>query len=156
MNAPREAVFWTTVDKRPDGCWVWTAHGNNRGYGRFRVGGRQAYAHRVAYELRNGPIPPGLTIDHLCRNKMCVNPAHLEPVTLRENALRGSLARQPTHAARARGGRSGRQKVSEQQVLDIRAKYAAGSSQSALAREYGLTQSGVSRIINSLLPGCAP
>lgn len=85
--------FWEKVGKDgPDGCWVWTAGTTPNGYGTFTIGGRQEGtrgAHRVAYELARGPIPPGLQIDHLCRNRLCVNPAHLEVVTNRENVLRG-------------------------------------------------------------------
>jgi hypothetical protein len=70
-------------------CWFWTGSTNNKGYGRLggNKGGSQL-AHRAAYELIIGPIPAGLTIDHLCGVKICVNPAHLEPVTARENLER--------------------------------------------------------------------
>lgn len=82
--------FWTKVDRRgPDECWPWLDSTAPRGYGRFWDGHRQQQAHRAAYELLVGPIPDGLQIDHLCRNRGCVNPAHLEPVTQRENVLRG-------------------------------------------------------------------
>ena len=76
-------------------CWLWTgAVGGNRGYGNFAVDGRRsskryARAHRFAYELLVGPISAWLVLDHLCRNHLCVNPAHLEPVTQAENLRRG-------------------------------------------------------------------
>ena len=73
-----------------DGCWEWQATGHPRGYGYFWPHGKiWQYAHRYSYELFVGPIPPGLSIDHLCRNPKCVRPDHLEPVTQRENVLRG-------------------------------------------------------------------
>ena len=71
------------------GCWVWLRALNWNGYGLIRHRGRQLRAHRFAYELYVGPIPPALTLDHLCRDRGCVNPAHLEPVTRAENVLRG-------------------------------------------------------------------
>lgn len=71
------------------GCWVWTSTRSRKGYGRFRSSGRQVQAHRFAYELHVGSIPEGLQLDHLCRNTSCVNPEHLEPVTNKENTLRG-------------------------------------------------------------------
>jgi hypothetical protein len=71
------------------GCWGWEAAKDTTGYGRFWDGSRVVPAHRVSYELFVGPITEGLHIDHLCRNRGCVNPSHLEPVTQRENMMRG-------------------------------------------------------------------
>ncbi len=80
--------FWVKVDLTGD-CWEWTASKNKKGYGRFRFQGETRLAHRVAYEMIVGPIPFGLTLDHLCRNHGCVRPEHLEPVTQRVNVERG-------------------------------------------------------------------
>lgn len=72
------------------GCWLWQGARTEEGYGRYRHAGEpQRRAHRFAYEVLVGPIPAGLVLDHLCRVRNCVNPAHLEPVTDRENVLRG-------------------------------------------------------------------
>lgn len=80
--------FWAKVEKT-SGCWIWTGT-RVRGYGQFSRSRRdRVYAHRFAYEEIVGPIPEGLTLDHLCRNKACVNPDHLEVVSQRENSLRG-------------------------------------------------------------------
>jgi hypothetical protein len=79
--------FWSKVDKSGD-CWLWVASKNNRGYGQFVSVGRLVLAHRFSYELAKGPIPDGLTLDHLCRTPACVNPDHLEAVTMRVNLLR--------------------------------------------------------------------
>lgn len=71
------------------GCWLWTACCFTDGYPAFSFQGRSVRAHRHAYEQTYGEIPAGLVIDHLCRNHQCVNPAHLEAVTQRENIMRG-------------------------------------------------------------------
>lgn len=74
------------------GCWQWTGGTRSTGYGHFWDGRRDVSAHRWSYEHHVGPVPDGLVLDHLCRNRLCVNPDHLEPVTNRENVLRGDSA----------------------------------------------------------------
>lgn len=99
--------FWVRVQKT-DTCWVWRGRGVNRGgYGVFTVSGRPRLVHRLAYELEVGPIPEGLTIDHLCRNKLCVRPDHLEPVSLAENIRRSKAHRRPDRYARHRACKRG-------------------------------------------------
>ena len=71
------------------GCWTFTGTLCPQGYGRFWYSGKDHRAHRVAYELLTGSIPSGMTLDHLCRNRACCNPSHLEPVSMGENVLRG-------------------------------------------------------------------
>lgn len=96
----RDRLVAKIAPAAPDECWLWTGATAGRPgarYGRIYAGERTeagnprgAQAHRVAYELFVGPIPKGLEIDHLCRTTLCVNPAHLEPVTYKENQRRGN------------------------------------------------------------------
>jgi len=83
--------FWRNVNKIPNGCWEWLASRSGNGYGGFYLSGRKVKAHRFAYETLIGIIPEGLEIDHLCRNRKCVNPSHMELVTRSENIRRGLL-----------------------------------------------------------------
>ena len=85
-----EKRFWSKVKMgNPDDCWLWMGKIERNGYGRFWFDSHFVGAHRFAYELTHGPIPKGLTIDHKCRNRACVNPLHLEPVSIQINVLRG-------------------------------------------------------------------
>jgi hypothetical protein len=87
MPQDAETRFWSKVDASGV-CWEWTAAKLPYGYGFFWYIDRMVRAHRWAYEDLVGPIPNGLTLDHLCRNPPCVNPDHLEPVTAEENISR--------------------------------------------------------------------
>jgi hypothetical protein len=92
--APLAAFVWERVEKT-ETCWLWRGETSRKGYGRVAVGRqskgsrRRFTAHRLLYEALVGPIPDGLTLDHLCRNRICVRPEHLEPVTAAVNNLRG-------------------------------------------------------------------
>ena len=116
MDARALARFMAKVDRGGD-CWLWLAGRNNGGYGSFGLRGKYALAHRVSYEHFIGPIPDGMTIDHLCHNddlacagdhscphRACVNPAHLEAVTQRTNDRRGhgltAMRARQTHCKR--------------------------------------------------------
>lgn len=97
-----EDRFWSKVQiAEPDDCWTWKGRVRPAGYGYFDVrSGERFYprhAHRVAYELTHGALPSDLVVDHLCRNTLCVNPAHMEPVTPGENTRRMLVAHRPEH-----------------------------------------------------------
>lgn len=81
--------FWGKVEKT-DHCWIWAAHKSRIGYGQFWFSNTNMSAHRFIWIAENGPIPSGLIIDHLCRNRGCVRTEHMELVTAKENTYRGN------------------------------------------------------------------
>ena len=85
--------FWSNVIPEPNsGCWIWLGSLNDAGYGRHRCRSLKTHhAHRTAYVLIRGAIPDGMTLDHLCRVRCCVNPDHLDPCTLKENVRRSPI-----------------------------------------------------------------
>jgi hypothetical protein len=113
-------------------CWEWARGlfaGADNGYGQMKVNGQPRYAHRVYWERKHGPVPEGLELDHLCRNRKCVNPAHLEPVTHAENQRRRPVT-----------------KLTVETVARIRQLLAEGHLQRVIAAEFGIDPSHVSRI----------
>ncbi len=113
-------------------CWVWQRATNSQGYGSLWVDGKCRGTHIVYWERRHGQVPAGLELDHLCRNRPCINPTHLEPVTRSVNIIRG-LGRQA--------------KLTADQVIEIRKRYLAGSSQRTLAKEFGVCRTNISFIV---------
>lgn len=86
--------FYEKVIQHPDGCWQWIGGHKAAGYGQFSVGGKKVIAHRWAYEQFVGRIPDDYEVDHaVCQNPFCVNPQHLEAVTLQENRRRRNEAK---------------------------------------------------------------
>lgn len=90
LSADEKRRFWSKVEKRPDGCWVWmgdmTVSRGGARYGRVLIRRHKYYVHRVTWSMSHGRIPDGLVIDHRCHNTLCVNPAHLHVVTNQKNA----------------------------------------------------------------------
>lgn len=160
-----EERFWAKVNK--DGptmphidsaCWEWTACKSNSGYGAFGLNGKAFHAHRVSWLIVNGEIGQtaayhGLCVCHRCDNRNCVNPSHLFLGTQRDNIRdmvdkkrHGSLTKPENQS---RGEHHGMAKISAENVMQIRAIYAAGEiSQKAIGLRFGVTDVLISKIIN--------
>jgi hypothetical protein len=110
------------------GCWIWLGPVNASGYGHMRRGDQQL-AHRIAYQYFRGPIPEGMQTDHLCRNRRCVNPWHLEIVTNQVNVWRGALAA-----------------LTPKKAAFIRQQLREGKSHESLARQFGVSLSAIKHI----------
>lgn len=161
--APLAERFWSKVDMSGDGCWPWTgAHGI---YGTVKLDGKPLSTHRVAWELANGPIPEGKQVCHSCDNPICVRPTHLFIGTQADNIAdmdrKGRRPKRPNakmprgdaHWRRrnpelgARGERAGGAKLTVEQVVEIRQRYAAGATLKQLEAEYGVRFTNIQQIV---------
>ena len=145
-----ESRFWAKVE-RSEWCWLWTACTNANGYGWFSMPGKHGgsrLAHRIAFELVNGPIEPGRGVLHRCDTPACVRPEHLYAGGPSENTSdmwdRGRANREPK-----RGEASNFAVLSGPAVTEIRALYAAGAaSQKELAQQFGVTWQAIASIVH--------
>ena len=151
MEARLRFVGWTEVVRKPDlgPCWEWNGRTTADGYGWSTQPGpsKNILAHRAAYILWVGPIPSGRVLArHSCDNPPCINPAHLLLGTDADNSD-DKISRK----RQANGERSGSAKLTDVQVDEIRARHAAGGvTQTALAREFGISSTHISNLINRL------
>jgi len=134
-------IGWTTT---PAGCWEWAGSLNGGGYGQLAVGtDRPMIASRAAHVAWIGPIPDGQFVCHRCDNRRCINPAHLYAGTVQDN-VGDAVARERV----ANGERHGAHRLTDAQIAELRARYAAGGvTQRRLAAEYGICQQQVSLVI---------
>jgi hypothetical protein len=145
--------FWAKVDRTGDGCWPWLGLRTLHGYGQLGIGSATdgtrttGHAHRVAYELAVGPIPPGMAILHRCDNPPCVRPDHLLVGSQRANIDDMVSKNRSTH-----GEHHPQVKLTAGQVVEIRNRYALGGIlQRELAAEFRTTQGNISAIIRGAL-----
>jgi hypothetical protein len=130
--------FMDKVEKRKDGCWVWTASKLQDGYGCFKVGGKKISAHRYSYQAFKGDIPEGLVVMHSCDNPSCVNPEHLMAGTHKDNSQDAV-----SKGRMASGSRNSSAKLTEDQVAAIKE---SSETVVILANRYGVNQSTISKI----------
>lgn len=148
--------FFFYVDKRADDeCWPWTGYRNSHGYGSFRVGTKPALAHRVSYIAHGKGDPTGLVVRHTCDNPGCVNPHHLVIGTHADN-MRDMTERQ----RQARGEGNGRARLTADIIIEVRQRRLNGETLTAMAKEYGVSFSTLSRAIRgdtwAHIPGALP
>jgi predicted XRE-type DNA-binding protein len=139
-----ESKFLKKVEKT-DSCWNWTGRLDIGGYGRFSRGnGHWTKAHRTSYEIYKGNIPNGLIIRHLCHNRKCVNPNHLETGTQKDNVKDMYLAnRQPNR----KGAKNSQSKITQQDADEIRQWREFGYTQQSIADVFGISQGNISAIV---------
>lgn len=143
-----EQRLLTKARPAENGCLVWFGDTDSNGYGRLRHAGRKVYgAHKLMFELRNGPIPAGLVVRHTCDNPPCINPDHLILGTQKQNVADKYERGRSNHVT---GEQHGRAKLTQAQVDEARARYVPGKRGSGirvLAREFGVAMSTMASIL---------
>lgn len=152
---PREQTFWKRVSKpSPDECWEWQGGKTPDGYGSAGHKNKSVLAHRLAWELTNGPIPEGMEVCHKCDNPPCCNPDHLFLGTHADN-IRDMFAKGRNNPRR--GAANSNAKLTESQVKEIRSRYANKDGNTyELAQEYGVSQVTISALIRRKTWGHVP
>jgi hypothetical protein len=149
MMLPSADCFWAKVQRRTDGCWLWTGALNNKGYGliAFRTARRHSLrAHRVAWMLERGEIPEGMQVCHRCDVRNCVNPDHLFVGTVADN--NGDMMEKDRHrAGRHIGAANPHAKLTAAQVLTIRAEAESGTARRLLVERFGVSKAQIARIV---------
>lgn len=136
--------FWKKVDKSSN-CWVWTASKSKRGYGHFKIHSKVWQAHRYSWLIHYGYIPKGLCVCHVCDDPACVNPGHLWIGTQLEN-MQDKIKKGRLRVGI--GERHGHSKLSNKQVLKIRAIYSKGVTRASLAQKYRVTPANIGNVVN--------
>jgi hypothetical protein len=141
-------------------CWIWMGRLDHHGYGQMSVKDGMVRAHRVSFELHNGPIPDGMKVRHTCDNQRCVRPTHLElgaqldniadRVTRQRSATGHQNGTHTRPEAIARGERNGQARLTEATVLEIRGLAALGWSQPRLARHFGVGRNTIWAVLNGV------
>ena len=141
----------------PSGCWEWRGAKNRNGYGNMIAAGRHRLTHRLSYELFCGPVPDGMYVCHHCDNPACCNPAHLFSGTPRDNH---ADMRRKGRAKNPRGSEAAVAKITEADVVEIRAQFASGAPRAGIAARYGLDETTVTHIARGRIwkhvPGRVP
>ena len=137
--------FWAKVQKT-DGCWLWTgARKGSENYGFFYTEGKQRYAHRVSWEMANGPIPAGMLVCHRCDNPPCVRPDHLFIGTVLDNNRDAIGKGRKRYAI---GERHGQAKLNPEAVQEIRRLKTSGATYSQLSNQFGVHRMTVCEVVH--------
>jgi hypothetical protein len=143
-----DRLRYNSVLKEETGCWEWARYPTKFGYGRMTINNKSRVAHRLAYELAVGEIPPGKVVMHICDNPPCWNPAHLRLGTHRDNVQdciqKGrSNPTGPKDREKIRGSNNRNSVLNENQVLEIRKLLSSGIGPNALGRRYGVSKTTI-------------
>lgn len=147
---PLSQRFWAKVERVDDShsCWNWKAAIDSKGYGRMGIRRRLYGAHRIAWELENGPIPDGLSVCHRCDNPRCVRVSHLFLGTHQENVADMMEKGRDYRGVSRIGSDHGNAKLNDDQVKEIRSRTAAGERKIVIAAEFGVSISLIYAIHN--------